>query len=90
MGCAVVISRQRNAIRPMPRDYGAGDDEVRAEPVFLLPLVEHDLQSADGHGEQAKTDAVDAAELLAHALQVRRIFNDAAGQNDGHECPPGY
>ena len=64
------------------RDHGAGDDEVRAEPVFLLSLVKHDLESANGEGQQAEPDSVNASECLAHALEVGRIFNDAAGEND--------
>ena len=59
---------------------------MRAEPVFFLPLVEHDLQRPDGDGEQAQTDAVDAAEFLADALEVGRVFNDAAGENDGENA----
>ena len=33
-----------------------------------------------------ETDAVDAAEFLADALEVGRVFNDAAGENDGENA----
>ena len=50
----------------------------------LLPLVEHDLQSADGEGEQA--EAVFRRCLptaFARFCEIRRVFHDAMGEQAG-------
>ena len=62
------------------REHRQRDDEVRAEPVVLLSLVEHDLQAADADDQQADAPVVDAS-LLAMP-QIRRIEDENLRQDD--------
>ncbi len=54
MGCSAVSSRMISPLNPDDREHGQRDDEVRAEPVVLLPLVEHDLQAANADDQQSR------------------------------------
>ena len=44
---------------PMAASMAKTDDEVGAEPIVLLPLVQHDLQAAQAQGDQAEADVID-------------------------------
>ncbi len=46
------------------------------KPVVLLPLVQHNLQAACPHHQQAKADVVERTDFCV--LDVRRIVNEAA------------
>ena len=50
------------------------------EPVFLLTLVEHDLQSANGDGEQAETPCRQRCRVFCGRAEVGRVFHDAVGE----------
>ena len=65
--------------RSHQRGHGPAHPD-RAEPVVLLALVEHDLQRAGPDHQQAKADVVEGADL--GVLDVRRIVNEAADQDD--------
>ncbi len=62
------------------REHGQDHDEVRAEPVVLLALVEHDLQAANADRQQADAPVVDAA--LCSVAKIRRIEDEHFGQDE--------
>jgi hypothetical protein len=59
-----------------------GDDEARAEPVVFLPLVEHDLEGSYGDDEEAESPIVDAFSALADFSEIRRVFDEAIGEDE--------
>src|SRR3546814_5124759 len=65
------------------------DNQVRIQPVFLLPLVHHDLQSAHAERDQRKADVVDAqAACLALLLgrELRRTEERSVGEEGDSTC----
>ena len=76
-------------VKPFPNDErnqsdagndGERENEMRPEPVVLLPLVEHDLQGAHAEGEQTHADVVDLYSRARGALHPGRIFDQAIDQ----------
>ena len=61
------------------REHGQDHDEVRAEPVILLALVEHHLQAANADRQQADAPVVDAA--LYPVAKIRRIEDENFGED---------
>src|SRR5262245_47007014 len=54
------------------------EDEVRGEPVVLLPTIEHDLKSADAEDQQSDPYVVHSyATRLSGSDQVRGILDQA-------------
>ncbi|GJE03234.1 hypothetical protein GMJLKIPL_5185 [Methylobacterium isbiliense] len=74
-------------------DGREGDDEVRAEPVLPLPLVEHDLQRAEEGRHQQEADEVEAHALAPQApplLHRRgRVLDEEVDQHQGHHADRG-
>ena len=70
------------------RGDGSEDrDGVGIEPILLLPLVQHVLERAEPDGDEAQPDAVDGAYVLLRLHQVRRVHQDAGGEqhrDDAH------
>src|ERR1039458_394151 len=70
-------------------DDGEGDDEVGAEPVFLLAFVEHHFERAQTESQQAEAGVVDLEAVFeAAAHEVERIENQegSEGQGKGASC----
>ena len=74
---------------------GKGHDEVRREPVLVLPLVKDELEGAETDGEERKAPIVD---LHLYPLHVRRVLDyddvhddreDADGGVDIKDPAPG-
>src|SRR5436305_11931729 len=63
-------------------ENGQRKDKVRAEPVFFLAFVEHDLQRADAQREVADAPVINAA---FSALDVWRIVNEQQGHNHSRD-----
>ena len=63
----------------------------RGEPVFLLPLIEHELQAGDAQRDQAQAHVVDAEapHLLPLRLQIRRIFHQPMRQEQRQDRRSG-
>jgi hypothetical protein len=59
---------------------GQHDDEARAEPIQLLPLVEHHLQRADAQDEQRDPDVVDPYAPARAAALPGRILDQPEDQ----------
>ena len=59
--------------------HGKCEDEVRAEPVFFLALVQHDLQRAHAHDQQADAPEVNTQRFPA---QIRRIEDEQLREDD--------
>ena len=47
-------SHQMSPMMPATKEKGEEANEVRGEPVVLLPLIEHHLHAAHGDGEQTE------------------------------------
>ena len=82
-------------VKPFPDDQGneadAGNDgkrknEMRPEPVVLLPLVEHHLQRAHAEGEQSHADIVDLYPRARRALHPGRVFDQAKNQKQRQDA----
>ena len=56
------------------------ENETRAEPVVLLPFIEHHLQGADAEREQGDSDVVNFQSRAREALYPRGIFDEAKDQ----------
>src|SRR5699024_6754387 len=57
------------------------DDEAGVEPVFLVALVEHDLQRADADGQQYKADDVEALAGDGGFALVQQGPDDEGGED---------
>src|SRR5271163_2795117 len=66
-------------------DDGHGDDEVRAEPIVALALIEDDLHGAEAEGEQAETDVINAEAGAFLLLHVGRIADQHIGENQRND-----
>ena len=64
-------------------DHHRPADPGRTEPVVFLTFVEHDLQRTQPDGQQAEADAIKLAGF--GILDVGRIFDKAADENDGQD-----
>ena len=84
IGCSAVSSRIISPADTDDRQHREGHDEVRAEPVILLPFVEHDLQAADADDQQADSPVVDASFFAMP--QVGRIPDENLRQDDGDDA----
>ena len=84
MGCSMVSSRMTKA-QETGRQHGQGDDETRAEPVFFLAFVQHDLQRPHAHRQHAKTPKVGAQLTTAKVGRIgnKEADHDQAGDADG-------
>src|SRR5579872_6813090 len=62
---------------------GQNQDEMRAEPVVLLALIEHDLQRADSDGQKTDAPVVHAAGL---ALDIGGIEDEQFGHDQAGDA----
>ena len=88
----------RVRVEPLPHDHRdqaddgddrEHDDEVRREPVVLLPLVERHLQRADAEREQPEPDVVELHAAARESFEIRRILEHVKDEEqrqraDGH------
>ena len=65
IGCFAVFSQTMAPMMPKAASDGHDPDERRAEPVFILAAIEHDLQAAEAERDEAEPDEVD---MLARGL----------------------
>ena len=61
------------------RDNRSGEDEVGAEPVIFLALVEEHLQCADEDDEEAQSPVVDTFALFTFGGEVGWVFDESLG-----------
>ncbi len=64
------------------RDRRQRNDEMGAEPIVFLALVEHHLKSSDAESQKRDTDVVDANARVAHPAEVRRILDHSITRNN--------
>ena len=91
-GCSAVSSRMISAGQTYHRQDRQRNDEVRAEPVVFLSLVEHDLQAADADRQQSDSPVVDAGFLPPQIGRIedenlRQDHRDHADRNVDVEDP---
>ena len=82
----------RIGVSPLPPDkkcqrcYGQqkrkGNGAV-TEPVLLLPFVEHELQAANAHRDQAQAHFVDGIRFCPLFHQVGRVLDHAVAEHQG-------
>ena len=82
-GILTVEFPKQRADQSRRRDEAAPHDEVRAEPILALPLVEHHLQKAEAHAQQPQTDVINPQAAQAFANQVGRVEDQERGHQDG-------
>src|SRR6185312_6930033 len=52
-------------------DHEEDGDEVRRQPVFLLPFVEHDLQCGDSQRKQSDSPIVDSFSFPRNVVRIK-------------------
>ena len=84
-----------NAAKAYGRRHRERDDQIRGEPVLLLPLVEPDLQRGDADGQQADAPVVDPGRpprdigRVEHVRAQHGVGGDAERDVDVEHPAPG-
>ena len=64
---------------------GESQDEMRPEPIVLLPFIEHHLQAPDTERQQSNADVVELYSCGRAPLCPGRVIDETINERQGHK-----
>src|SRR5207302_7224184 len=81
-GVLLIILPDQRENQRRSRHYREPENEMRAEPVLTLALVENHLQGAQPDADHPQPHIIDSPYLPPHVREPGRVFHQPRGQDE--------